>query len=168
MNETDSMLDPTGSRRMRPAQTWWAGRSWRADRVGRNRERICRIATRRDAMPKKQSATPAMLGGFRVEWIRVPFEQMRDNRCGVTIGLDDLLAVWSSDIAIAERPRGGRAADQPDELSPLHCVPMLRRGLVRSLDRALRVSRKERPVLWAHLNCPEPRRERPLCRRPRS
>jgi hypothetical protein len=34
MNQTDSMLDPTGSRRMRPAQTWWAGRSWRADRVG--------------------------------------------------------------------------------------------------------------------------------------
>jgi hypothetical protein len=28
------MLDPTGSRRMRPAQTWWAGRSWRTDRVG--------------------------------------------------------------------------------------------------------------------------------------
>src|ERR1700757_2557455 len=63
MNQTDSMLDPTGSGRMRPAQTWWAGRSWRADRVGRDRERICRIATRRDAMPKKQLATPAMPGG---------------------------------------------------------------------------------------------------------
>ena len=34
MNEANSMLDPTGSRRMRPAQTWWAGRSWRSDRVG--------------------------------------------------------------------------------------------------------------------------------------
>src|ERR1700746_1379026 len=25
LNQTDSMLEPTGSRRMRPAQTWWAG-----------------------------------------------------------------------------------------------------------------------------------------------
>ena len=33
MNQTDSMLDPTGSRRMRPAQTWWAGRSWRAQQA---------------------------------------------------------------------------------------------------------------------------------------
>jgi len=39
MKQTDSMLDTTGSRRMRPAQTWWVGRSWRADRVVRNRER---------------------------------------------------------------------------------------------------------------------------------
>ena len=44
-----------------PDMVGW--RSWRADRVGRNRERICRIATRRDAIPKKQSATPAMPGG---------------------------------------------------------------------------------------------------------
>jgi hypothetical protein len=43
-DQTDSMLVSTGSRRMRPAQTWWVGRSWRADRVVRNRERICRIA----------------------------------------------------------------------------------------------------------------------------
>jgi hypothetical protein len=53
MNETDSMLDPTGSRRMRPAQTWWAGRSWRADRVARNRERICRIAMRKGCNAEK-------------------------------------------------------------------------------------------------------------------
>jgi hypothetical protein len=55
MNETDSMLDPTGSRRMRPAQTWWAGRSWRADRVGRNRERICRIAMRKGCNAEKNN-----------------------------------------------------------------------------------------------------------------
>jgi hypothetical protein len=82
MNQTDSMLDPTGSRRMRPAQTWWAGRSWRADRVGRNRERICRIATRRDAMPKKQSATPAMPGG-RAYDDYTPFEPIVWSRSGL-------------------------------------------------------------------------------------
>ena len=82
MNQTDSMLHPTGSRRMRPAQTWWAGRSWRADRVGRNRERICRIATRRDAMSKKQSATPAMPGG-RAYDDYTPFEPIVWSRSGL-------------------------------------------------------------------------------------
>jgi hypothetical protein len=63
LNQTDSMLEaywiaPNASC---PDMVGW--RSWRADRVGRDRERICRIATRRDAMPKKQLATPAMPGG---------------------------------------------------------------------------------------------------------
>jgi hypothetical protein len=46
-------------------------------------------------------------------------------------------------------------------LSPLHCVPMPRlwRGPVRPVCRALKVPRKEGPVLWADLNCSESRRE---------
>jgi hypothetical protein len=53
MNQTDSTLDSTGSRRMRPAQTWGWPLVARGSR-GSQRERICRIATRRDAIPKKQ------------------------------------------------------------------------------------------------------------------
>jgi len=67
--QKDSTVEPNGLH----ARAYWIApnascpdmvgwRSWRADRVGRDRERICRIATRRDAMPKKQLATPAMPG----------------------------------------------------------------------------------------------------------
>jgi hypothetical protein len=63
MNQTDSMLDPTGSRRMRPAQRMvgWplVARGLRGSQPGKNLPH----RYEKDAMPKKQSATPAMPGG---------------------------------------------------------------------------------------------------------
>src|SRR5262245_51035460 len=59
---------------------------------------------RRSALTVDESGRLRPLGCFlqRQGASRVPLEQTRNDRRGLRIGLDDFLAIWSSDIAIAK------------------------------------------------------------------
>jgi hypothetical protein len=142
---------PAGFSRMRPPLVLKFGPVPRSARTSRSRPSLLQLRTclRINRRIPSRSSVPTMPAGRPARLLKGLFEYPdADLRVRIALGKRKQHADPPHPVGMLrtrrERPRGSRAAEQLDELSPLHCVPMprVRRGLVRSLDRALRVSRK--------------------------